>query len=75
MTLIPKLFDGYVEYNEIKRKKVNAMPLSSDLLHSYAQVLYSLLLKLYVKSTGSSKTISDGMRDLADCLPRVSRVS
>ena len=44
------------------------MPLSSDSLHSHAQALYSLLLKPYVKSTGSWKTISDGIRDLADCL-------
>ena len=44
------------------------MPLSSDLLYSHAQALYSLLLKPYMKSTGSWKTISDGIRDLADCL-------
>ena len=44
-TPIPKLFEGYVGYNEIERKKVNAIPLSSDLLHSHTQALYSLLLK------------------------------
>ena len=68
VTRIPKLFEGYVGYNDIKRKKVKAMPLSSDLLHLHAQALYSLLLKPYVKSTGSRKTISDRIRDLADCL-------
>ena len=30
VTSIPKLFGGYVGYNKIKRKKVKAMPLSSD---------------------------------------------
>ena len=38
---IPKLFEGYVGYNEIKRKKVKAMSLSADLLYSCAQTLYS----------------------------------
>ena len=68
VTPIPKLFEGCLGYNEIKRKKVMAMPLSSDLLHSHAQALYSLLLKPYAKSTGSWKTISDGIRHLEDCL-------
>ena len=36
VTVIPKLFKGYVGYNEIKSKKVKAMPLSSYLLHSQA---------------------------------------
>ena len=66
VTPIPKLFEGYVGYNEIKRKKLNDMPLSSDLLHSHAQALYTLLLKPYVKSTGSWETIPDGIQDLAD---------
>lgn len=44
------------------------MPLSSDLPHSHAQDLYSLLLKPYVKSTGSWKIISDEIRDLTDYL-------
>ena len=57
VTPIPKLFEGDVGYNKIKRKKVKAMPLSSDLLHLHAQALYSLLLKRYVKSTGSWKTM------------------
>ena len=67
MTPIPKLFEGYIGYNDINRKKVKAMSLSSDLIHSYAQTLYSLLLKPYMKSTGSWKT-SDKTEDLADCL-------
>ena len=67
MTPIPKEFEGYVGHNEIKRKKVKVLPLSSDLLHSHTQALCSLLLKPYVKST-ESKTISDEIRDLADCL-------
>ena len=44
------------------------MALYSDVLHSHAQVLYSLLLKPYVKSTESWKKISNGIQDLADCL-------
>ena len=69
LTPILKLFEGYIGYYEIKRKKkVKVMPLSSDLLRSHAHALYSLLLKPYVKLTGSWKTISDGIRDLADCL-------
>ena len=31
---IPKLFEDYVGYNNIKRQKVKAMLLSSELLHS-----------------------------------------
>ena len=67
-TPIPKLLEGCVGYNEIKPKKVKTMPLSSDLLHAHAQVLYYLLLKPYVDSTGSWKTLSDEMQDLKDCL-------
>ena len=44
------------------------MPISSKLLHSHAQALYSLLLKTYVKSSGSWKTISDAIWDSVDCL-------
>ena len=68
MTTIPRLFKGYVGYNEIKRDKVKAIPLLSDLIHSHVQALYFLLLKPYAKSTGSWKAISDGIRDLADSL-------
>ena len=68
VTPIPKLFEGYIKYNKIKRKKVQTRPLSSDLLHSHTQALYFLLLKPYVKSIGSWKTISDEIRDLAHCL-------
>ena len=62
MTQIPELFEDYIGYNKIKRKKVKAMlPLSSDLLHLHAQALYSLLMKPCVKPTRSWKTISDGI--------------
>ena len=44
------------------------MPISSKLLHSHAQALYSLLLKTYVKSSGSWKTISDAIWDSVDYL-------
>ena len=36
VTLIAKWFEGYIRYNEIKREKVKAMPLSSDSLHLHA---------------------------------------
>ena len=68
VTPIPKLFEGYVGYNEIKKNKVKAMSLSTDLLQLHSQALYYLLLKPYRKSTGSWKTISAGIQDLADCL-------
>ena len=68
VTPIPKLFEDYVGYSNIKRQKVKAMLLSSELLHSQTQALYSLLLKWYVKSAGSWKTISGGMQDLENCL-------
>ena len=69
MTPIPKLFKGDVGYKaRLKGWKVKTMPLSSDLPHSHAQDLYSLLLKPYVKSTGSWKIISDEIRDLTDYL-------
>ena len=61
VTAIPKLFEGCVGYNDIKRKKVKDMPLCSALLHLHVQTLHFLLFKPYVKSTGSWKTISDGM--------------
>ena len=68
VTPIPRLFEDYVGYSNIKRQKVKAMLLSSELLHSQTQTLYSLLLKWYVKSAGSWKTISGGMQDLENCL-------
>ena len=37
--LIPKLFQGYIGYNEIERKKIKTIPLSSDVLHLHAQAL------------------------------------
>lgn len=70
MTPIPKWFEGYVGYNEIKKKKIKAVPLSSDVLHSHDQVLYSMLLKPYVKLTRSWKEISDGIRHLSKQLLR-----
>ena len=68
VTPIPRLFEDYVGYSNIKRQKVKAMLSSSELLHSQTQTLYSLLLKWYVKSAGSWKTISGGMQDLENCL-------
>ena len=44
------------------------MTLSLEVLHLHALALYFFLLKPYLKSTGSWKTISDGIRDLEDCL-------
>ena len=68
VTPIPRLFEDYVGYSNIKWQKVKAMLLPSELLHSQTQALYSLLLKRYVKSAGSWKTISGGMQDLENCL-------
>ena len=42
---IPEMFEKYVGYNDIKRKKMKALPLSADVLNSHSQALYGLLLK------------------------------
>ena len=68
MNTITKLFGGHAGCNKIKRKKVKTRLLSSELLYSHAQPLHFLLLKPYVTPTGSWKTISAGIRDLADCV-------
>ena len=44
LTPILKLFEGYIGYYEIKRKKkVKVMPLSSDLLRSHAHALFPVV--------------------------------
>ena len=65
---IPQMFEIYVGYNDIKRKKMKSLPLSADLLNSHAQALYGLLLKPYMKTSIAWKNASEIIRHLADCL-------
>lgn len=65
---IPKIFNDYDGYNEVKRKRLKSCPLSASLLDSHAQALYSLLMKPVVNSSTSWKQGAEDIKQLADCL-------
>ncbi|VDH89562.1 Hypothetical predicted protein [Mytilus galloprovincialis] len=65
---IPKIYNDYDGYNDIKRKRVKSCPLSASLLDSHAQALYSLLMKPVVNSSPSWKQGAEDVKQLADCL-------
>ena len=65
---VPKIFDPYTGYNEVKRKKLKTIPLAADTLNSHAQALYSLLLKPCAKSSSMWRAFAIDIKNLADCL-------
>ena len=64
---VPVPFETYTGYNDIKRKKMKCMSLSSTELDSHGQALYSLLLKPMIKSTTAWQSAAEDIKQLADC--------
>ncbi|XP_070568353.1 uncharacterized protein [Ptychodera flava] len=64
---IPPVFEDYYGFNEVKRKKMKSLPLSSMELNSHSQALYSILLKPVMKSSPAWKSMHDNVQQLAEC--------
>ena len=64
---IPKVFENFDGYNDVKRRKMKSLPLDRTTLHSHTQALYSLLLRPCA-STEKWKSLADDVKQLADSL-------
>jgi len=64
---IPSAFVDYDGYNEVKRKKMKAVPLRSSELDSHSQALFSLLMKPVVNSSAQWKEAGIEIKSLAEC--------
>lgn len=63
-------YDGF---NDVKRKKMKALPMSSSELESHAQALFSLLMKPVVNSSAQCKNFGIEIQSLAECYLAYSR--
>lgn len=63
-------YDGF---NDVKRKKMKALPMSSSELESHAQALFSLLMKPVVNSSAQWKNFGIEIQSLAECYLAYSR--
>lgn len=63
---VPPPFDQYTGYNDTKRKKIKSQPLSSGLLKSHAEALFSLLKGPVMKSSPAWKEIAKQLELLAE---------
>lgn len=64
----PQAYDEFEGYNDVKRKKLKAMPMKATELESHSEALYSLLMKPIINSSVPWKRAGDEIKDLADCL-------
>lgn len=67
---VPLPFQKYDGYNDIKRKKMKALPLSPKDLDMHSQVLYSLCTKPIMKTTVAWTQLQEDLLSLADCFQK-----
>lgn len=64
----PSVYEEFEGYNDLKRKKLKAMPMAVSELESHSAALYSLLVKPIINSSVPWKRACNEIKDLADCL-------
>ena len=64
---IPVVFDRFQGYNDFERKKLKEAPMSSSVLKSHSEVLYTICLKPVMKTTDAWTDAHLQIKSLADC--------
>jgi len=70
--LLTKVWSSFKGYNEVKRKKLKELPLSSSALEGHAAAIMGLCLKPCMETTTALKAFCDDIKGLAECFLKYS---